>query len=311
MPTNPDATLGYMKYCGDLVENGVFDARKSAQALIGFDQAIRFFAHCQNPGLQQYDFELPVKIKHGSWEVLIPEIIELTGKVIIAGATIFTGAYLAKAGQKMAENDFKDVGFRSIIKKSVEAIQWAIQISKHLKTVTQKQFDKVEFKDNNRLIGIPNEEGELLWVPEEFFNYYSSCPHYLLSKLVELVEDRRSLSIGRSNEHGDDIVVSVTNEYKKYFLPPEELDVFFPELVHGMQVTLNGEITRGNESTNNMGFRYQGIILTIEPENGTVVQYKDALYLEAEVQGKIDRKDSNGELTLKKPKIIFKNIRTI
>ena len=49
--------LGYLKYSGELVDRGFFDARKSAQALIGFDEAIRFFVGEQTPELKQADFE--------------------------------------------------------------------------------------------------------------------------------------------------------------------------------------------------------------------------------------------------------------
>jgi hypothetical protein len=32
--------IGYLSYSGSLVENGLLDARKSAQALLGLDEAI-------------------------------------------------------------------------------------------------------------------------------------------------------------------------------------------------------------------------------------------------------------------------------
>lgn len=35
--------LGYLKYDGDAVEEGVMDARLSAEALLGFDEAFRYF----------------------------------------------------------------------------------------------------------------------------------------------------------------------------------------------------------------------------------------------------------------------------
>ena len=40
--------IGFAKYYGKLVEDGFMDARKSAQALLGFDEAVRFFIYQQN-----------------------------------------------------------------------------------------------------------------------------------------------------------------------------------------------------------------------------------------------------------------------
>jgi hypothetical protein len=46
-----EGQLGYVKYSGELVRDGYLDARKSAQALLGVDEAVRFksslFLHCK------------------------------------------------------------------------------------------------------------------------------------------------------------------------------------------------------------------------------------------------------------------------
>ncbi len=55
--------IGYLKYEGKLVEEGLLDARKAAQALLGFDEAIRFFVGQQSPLLRDLDFELPVRLR--------------------------------------------------------------------------------------------------------------------------------------------------------------------------------------------------------------------------------------------------------
>ena len=94
-----EKTLGFIKYTGKLVEDGYLDARKSAQVLIGFNEAVRFFIGCQSPELRQADFELPVRIRKGSWEALIPETI---AQWVQAGAGIAATAYASKAAQKMA-----------------------------------------------------------------------------------------------------------------------------------------------------------------------------------------------------------------
>jgi hypothetical protein len=115
-----------IRYCGQLVEDGLLDARKSAQALYGFDEAVRFFAICQSSEFKDIDFDLPVRIRQGSWEALIPDAIfwlkATVGTAVGAAAT----AYSIKAAQKMAEHDFDNIGLKTVLKKSLEAIQWVI-----------------------------------------------------------------------------------------------------------------------------------------------------------------------------------------
>jgi hypothetical protein len=36
-------SLGFLKYEAEHIENGIFDARKSAQALLGFDEIMKYF----------------------------------------------------------------------------------------------------------------------------------------------------------------------------------------------------------------------------------------------------------------------------
>ena len=66
--------IGYLKYEGTLVKEGLLDARKADQALLGFDEAIRFYVGQQSPLLRDQDFEIPVRFRKGSWEPLIPVI---------------------------------------------------------------------------------------------------------------------------------------------------------------------------------------------------------------------------------------------
>jgi len=298
--------IGTIKYCGESVENGMLDARKASQALIGFDEAIRFFSIIQNPNFQEVDFELPVKIRQGSWEAFIPDAIMW----IKATGAVAGSAYIVKAAQKMAEKDSDKVGIKAIILKSVEAIKWVIRIGKHIETTSIKKFKEVKFRNNNSEIGIPDKKGELLWIPKEYLEWYSKCPSNILEKLVELVEEKRTLYIG-SNDSTDNAFEIIANKHRPFFLPKLEDDILFPELVHGMEVTLRGVITRGNGTANNMGFRYNEHILTVYPETGSIVQYKETLFLDAEILGTISRRDDKGELRLKKPKIIFTSIKTI
>lgn len=294
--------LGYVRYCGKSVETGLLDARKSAQALLGFDEAVRFFVGCQSPALQKANFDLPVRIRQGSWEALIPDTMFWVKTFIGASAT----AYGIKAAQKMAENDFQDIGLKTVLSKSLEAIQWVIRIGKHIGTITKKKFDSVRFRNDNDEIGIPNHDNELLWVPRYYLELYTKCPRSLLQKLADIVEEERVLTVGMIKD-GVEVEEVISPRYKEIFAPTEE-DVLFPELEHGMDVVLDGEVTRGNETSNSIGFRYSDHILTAHPKKGSVVRYKPALFLKAKIFGTISRTDETGRTTARRPKIIFDDI---
>ena len=138
--------LGFLKYEGELVNEGFMDARKSAQALLGFDEAVRFLIGQQAPKLRKSDFDFPVRVKKGSWEIVVPELIEL---IKLGGFYAIGTAYGIKAAQKMAEKDFESFGLKDVIRKSITSIQWIIKIGKHLGSVTIKKFKEVDFQENN------------------------------------------------------------------------------------------------------------------------------------------------------------------
>ena len=166
MSTNTEKYIGYIKYSGAMVEHGLMDARKSAQALLGFDEAIRFYVGYQNLKLQKKDYELPVRIRQGSWEALIPDSIFWLKTI----CTIVGTTYLAKAAQTMAQNDFEDIGIKTIFTKSIEAIQWIVKISKHIGSIGIREFKHGKFRKNNTEIGIPNNDGKYLWIPQEYLS---------------------------------------------------------------------------------------------------------------------------------------------
>ncbi|MDG9760984.1 hypothetical protein N7365_23125 [Pseudomonas sediminis] len=89
--------LGFIKYEGRLVDDGAMDARKQAGALLGLDQALRFFVSKQIPELRDLDFEIPVKVKNGSWAAIIPETAAGWAQ---AGLGVIATAYFTKAAQK-------------------------------------------------------------------------------------------------------------------------------------------------------------------------------------------------------------------
>ncbi|SDE22219.1 hypothetical protein [Desulfuromonas thiophila] len=296
--------LGYMKYSGKLVDDGFLDARKAASALLGFDEALRHFVRQDFPDLDKYNYEIPVKIRKGSWEALIPENI---GQWIMAGAGFAATAYASAAAAEMAKNDFKDASIKQAFVKAIKSVQWFIKICKHLGHSRHRKFEKVKFKDNNNKIGIPNEEMEYLFVPKEYLDAFSTCSSKILEELAIIIEKERQLTFGVS-ENGSFLEETISYKDKYIFYEEEQDEVLFPELTHGQYVQLEGDITRGNENANNLGFRYDGHILTIIPASGSIVRHKNALFLKCLVKGRVSRMDRAGYITEKRPKIIFTEV---
>lgn len=301
--------IGYLKYSGELVEEGFLDARKSAQALLGLDEAVRFFVAQQVPRLGYADFEFPVKIRQGSWEALIPETI---GQWVTAGLSVAATAYLATAAKKMAEKDFDNTGMKDVFSNALKAMQWVLRIGKHLGNITHRKFEKVKWRNDNREIGISNAEGEYLFIPKDYLDLFPQSSPRILAKIAELVEEERVLVIG-VYETGLS-VEEVLPKIFRHIFTQEENDIegiLFPELVHGEPVALEGIVTRGNASSNTIGFKYEEHILTCEPATGSIVRFKPNLFLRAKIHGTISRMDEKGRIAAKKPRIIFTQIESL
>ncbi|WP_288368330.1 hypothetical protein [uncultured Alcanivorax sp.] len=301
--------LGYIKYDGPLVENGLMDGRKQAQALMGFDSAVRYFIGKLAPDLQSLDFEIPVRIRKGSWEALIPETVAGWAQ---AGLGVVATAYLAKAAQKMAEKDFSDFGFKDIFRASIDGLIWFARIGKHMGNVSIRNFSDVRFDGSSGLIGIVNAQGEILYVPKHVLDIYSQCPANILESVANNIADGRDLVIG-SVEDGMLDEVTIDSSEKHIFCQEEEEkdEILFPELEHGADVVLEGEITRENKTSNSMGFKYNDHILTSYPEIGSIVQYKNLIFSECRLYGRVSRLDEKGRLNAKRPKLIFRHLEEL
>jgi len=262
----------------------------------------------ENAELAKVDFEIPVRIRKGSWDALIPNDI---GLMIAAGLTVVGTAYATAAAQQLAKNDFKDASLRGIVSKSLGAIQWMIRIGKHIGSTTVKKFANTRFRNNNEEIGIANGDGAYLFVPREHLDAYASASPKLLSKLADLVEEERVLSIG-IYEDGQIKEADVRRGDRRIFgsQPDDEEpdELLFPELIHGKYVELEGHTIRGNENQNNIGLRYEDRILTCVPVRGSIVEHKQALFCRCRIRGTISRADKFGNITEKKPRITFDSL---
>ncbi|PKO89785.1 MAG: hypothetical protein CVU18_02995 [Betaproteobacteria bacterium HGW-Betaproteobacteria-12] len=303
-------SIGFVKYEGKRLETGSFDARKSAKALLGLDEAIRHFMAAQNPELRDVDFEIPVRIEKGSWVASIPSDV---GTLIQLGMGIVATAYFTNAAKKMAERDFDGVGFKDAFRVSLQAIKWVARIGKHLGNLLQRRFENVKFADDNTLVGIPNERGEYLFVPKRYLDLYVGCSPKILDKLASNIDPTIVLSVGVIEGNVIDAEV-ITQDDKAIFTDDEEElteEVLFPELVHGERVVLEGEVTRENKTSHSMGFKYQGHILTAYPDTGNIVPFKQMLFDRCRLVGVVDRIDEKGRIGAKRPKLIFSHLAPI
>jgi len=295
--------VGFIKYSGDPVRAGIIDARSAGSALLGLDEAIRFFNVQQSPGLVNAEYDVPVQTRAGSWEA-----------VLVAGTTVaaaFALSYAKKAGEKMAENDFKNVGLREILSKSMSAIVTLVRLIKHTEKSHEWNATRVEPSLNSPSVLVADENGIEIPIPLDFYRWYQKIPPGLLSKMTSVIRTDRTLTIGTLQNGEVDSVLLVAGE-RALFEDSDDEDqdgeVLFPELRHGDNVALEGRLIRGSEKTNTVGLEYQGHVINCIPASGSVRKYKMALFLRCRVEGMVVRHWKNKLITDRRPRIIVDRV---
>ncbi len=137
--------IGYLRYYGESsVKDGLLDMRKSAEALVGFDEILRHFLIKEDPSLFGVEFEIPVRIRKGSWEAVIPEIIDKLFSPTSIGATV-AAIYLSATAKKAAEDGLFSTGAARDIKvtfrAAIKSAQWIIKIASHVGSMAKKKFE--------------------------------------------------------------------------------------------------------------------------------------------------------------------------
>lgn len=279
-----DQSVGFISYEWNGAPAGVIDANAGGTALLGIDEAVRFFNRKQARGFSSTNYEIPVRTGEGSW------IAYVLG-VLAVPTAIFATAYAKKAGEKMAERDFAELGFKDIARKSVDALRCLIELIKHTGKTSGWDTSGVDWKDSATIIGIQNGTGEVLYIPAEYLKWYYEVPKATLKKLVAPVTKGRFMTVGSLPSDGELRTVEVTSDHVALFDPEdsEEEEFLFPELEHGTDVALEGLITRGNQETNSMGFQYLGHILNCNPANGSVRRFKAAMFLHCRIHATVNR----------------------
>ena len=297
--------VGYLKFYGENIENGIIQADVAGQALLGFDECIRFFNKKQYPTIVLYDYKIPVKTEKGSWVVLV-----LGG--LLWGTGVFGAAYLKKAGEKMAEKDFHGIGLTDIFKKSLTALKNLIELIKYKKGKIDWESEdfKLEQVDEQFFVSIKNEFGNSILIPVEQLEWFKNIPKTSLEKMVQGVMVGQSLSIGVRNEKEQFDVATITNAEKSLFFSEEdeEDEFIFPELIHGKVAELQGKLIRGNERTNSLGFEYEGVILNCHPQRGSIRQYKSSLFLKCKISCYVSRHEKSNAHFDKKPTLYVEKV---
>lgn len=297
--------VGFIKYSGDAVPHGVIDAGSAGAALIGLDEAIRFFNTQQSPDLATAQYEIPVETRAGSWEAMV---LAAVGGV----AGTFVLSYAKKAGEKMAENDFKDIGLKSVFQKSMSAIQNLAKLTKHTRKSKGWNIERIEPVGNIDMAVIINREGQPIHVPIEHMKWFQQLPPQLLARLTMAVRKNRRLTIGLVDTDHPTEDISIDEFDKAIFEQSEpdefEDDMLFPELTHGIEAQLIGRLIRGNEASNTVGLEYEGHVINCIPAIGSVRQYKSALFLRCKVEGRVTRHSKHRLVADKKPTLIVNRV---
>lgn len=300
-PITEEQSIGSIKYTGNLVAEGFIDALAGARALNGLNDAFSYFLAQEDPTVAAIGLPLPVHIRKGSWEALIPtSILGWMGTAIGAGIT----SYITVAAKKLAENGYKDETLTTLAKKAITHIQTFIRLGKHLGHIEFRKVTNIRWENGDILI--PNEKGDILRVPQEDWNKLARAPANLISDLAQVIEEERSLIV--TLEVGKvSVEVAVSSKEKSIFTKNEEDTdtTLFPHLVHGAHVELSGLVTRENGRSKTLGFLYEGHILTCLPASGNMLPYKKHLYLNCTMSGTVSRIDETGQPNAKRPKIIF------
>jgi len=311
MSDTEEKYIGYLKYSGEAVQDGLMGARESAEALLGFDEMLRHFVAKEEPLLKNADFEIPVRIKKGSWEALIP-----------AGLALWFGKdYLSAVAKKAGSDGLFETGPAKDIVKifefSLQVIQWMIKIASHTGEFG-KEVKNIKFRNNNKEVGIPNDQNEYLYVPFEYWKFFQECPQNIFSKNAKLISQKRILKIGViKNDKKQEVTITEKQKFIFYSEKDEESeDILFPELKHGQVVELEGVITRINEKTSTVGLEYKNHILTCKPQNGNIAAFKEKIISQVDEHffpkikmiGVIDRTDENNLFKNPRPQVIFSDI---
>lgn len=298
--------LGLVRYEGEDLAEGVIASNEAITAIRGFDTSLRWWISRNDPGLADIELPVPIRVNRGSWELELPTTI---GQWLLTVGGVGASAYVVKAAQKLAERDFDNVGLRDAFAAAFRGLKAAIRLGIHLGGVTKDALGKVTWLDNNRFVEVEGVDGSTIIVRTDDLKAFLEMPSGRLSDLISLVSFERQLRIVSPDPEEETTLV--THEHRSIFVvedKDDESEALFPELEHGMDVRIEGFVTRGNEVANSIGFRYLDHILTCYPASGSIVRYKPLLFSPCLIEGTISRLDDKNRPIAARPKIVFRKL---
>lgn len=301
-------TVGFIKLKGN-IDNGIISATSAINILTAVNGILSSELVKEYPALKNQKLDIPIAVREGSWEALIPNTI---GEWIMSGAGIAATAYASTAATKLAGNDFKDKTTKEIVKNALTKAQATLRIAKHLGGLKKKPV-KVRFKDSNKTLTLVNESGGNLDTTKESYDNYYGFSSQDIESLARSLRQDQALEVG-VNEGGTIKRESITYKERELFVSEDEIDpeILFPELEQGKEVKITGYVSRGNNNSNTIGFQYKGHILTCVPARGKIADYKYQLFTICSMTGVVQRVMDNTVLqTVNRPKILFSSLEVI
>jgi len=305
---------GFIRLDGENIKDGQIDINSAKLMLEGTQEVFGYFFKKDNANLQKDDaINFPISTRQGCWEILVPLGTYVAG---VATNALVSGvnAYSKKMGDGLAElhldsklkkNDFKDAFLK---------LDSVIKIAQHLGVVDKKEplnIKIINFKNRSALL--TNDKGNVMSTNMNEIDCYLQCPTKLLRKLASVVTDYRTLSVGFFSK-GEKFEQVIDIESKDIFSPEDEpQEPILPELRDGEHVKIEGYVTRGNQITNTIGFKYKDHVITCEPVNKLITHYLNSHYKTCEISGRVIRTAKTETLLGKRdrPKIIFDNLVVI
>jgi len=310
--------IGYLKYEGESFSDVYVDAKKQAEAILGFDESFRSIIALEDSKFEQLDFSVPVKIEQGSLIIFLGAI------------SPFVYKYMSKAGEVAAEKGFSELGIikndlPKLQKTALKILQSVVKISKHVGSIKNKKFKKIIPKEinNQNFVEITNENDEVLLVLKKHHDIFIKIPDKILSKNVKLINGNEKLIIGVFEGEKEEVVeIAQTDKVIFYDLNDDvDEEIILPDLKHGDIVAdLEGKINKVIENKNKFSFAYNNHIIDCLLEEGARVgkfknkiisEDSESIFATVKISGIVSREDKDGLLTAKKPKIILSNIKKI
>jgi hypothetical protein len=304
--------VGYVKLRDPKIEGGVLGARRSAEILLTFDDALRSIVVQIEPTLGNVDFELPIKVREGSWEALIPTTVQ-AWMVAAVGAAATAAA--TTAATQLTKNSVGDKDYADLARAAARIFQGVIRIRKHVGK--QDVGQGVRFKDNNEVVEIPNADGVYMTTSRQELEAYLRTPAKLLGEIVNFLGAESSFAVGSVAPDGTTTEETVTYVDRDIFggeedeEPDETDEILFSQLKHDQYVVLEGTMTSGNSLTNRVGFKYNEHVLSCYPAGAPITAFREAFFKPCEIRGRISRLTESGDTNAKRPKIIFDRLTPI